>query len=343
MGSVKDLEILRKPTKDKRGIGRFHFSDKYSVFDWGEMPDLIENKGSVLCMMGAYFFERLEEKGIKTHYRGVIQDGKLVQMDELKVPASTMEISLVRVFHPKAHRLAGKLAYDYDVFSPNLANFLIPLEIIYRNGLPKGSSVFERLNAGLKPEDLGLNHPPRPGDKLKKPVFDVSTKLEERDRYVTWVEAQELAGLSDGEVREIKNILLHIDELITETASKAGLENEDGKVEFGFDPHRKPMVVDVVGTLDECRFTYKGIHVSKEIARQYYKETSWYKDVERAKKEASIKGIKEWKSLCESKPQKLDPNLRKVISEMYMAAANELTGFHLFEVQRLAEILDSLA
>ncbi|MDD3420760.1 MAG: phosphoribosylaminoimidazolesuccinocarboxamide synthase [Methanocellales archaeon] len=343
MGSVKDLEVIIKPTKDKMGLGRFHFSDKYSVFDWGEMPDLIENKGSVLCMMGAYFFERLEEKGIRTHYRGVIQAGKLVQIDELKVPTSTMEISLVRVFHPKAHRLDGKLTYDYDVFSPNLANFLIPLEIIYRNGLPKGSSVFERLNAGLKPEDLGLNHPPQPGDRLKKPIFDVSTKLEERDRYVTWVEAQELAGLSDGEVREVKNILLHIDELITETASKAGLENEDGKVEFGFDPHRKPMVVDVVGTLDECRFTYEGIHVSKEIARQYYRETNWYKDVEKAKKEASIKGIKEWKVLCESKPPRLDPNLRKVISEIYMASANEFTEFHLFEVPRLAEILDSLA
>ena len=33
------------------------------------------------------------------------------------------------------------------------------------------------------------------------------------------------------------------------------------------------MVVDVVGTLDECRFTYDGVHVSKEIARQFYKKT----------------------------------------------------------------------
>ncbi len=342
MGSVKDLEVLRKPTKDEMGIGRFHFSDKYSVFDWGEMPDLIENKGSVLCMMGAYFFERLEEKGIKTHYRGVIQDGKLVKMDELKVPTSTMEISLVRVFHPKAYRLAGKLTYDYDMLSPNLANFLIPLEIIYRNGLPKGSSVFERLNAGLKLEDLRLNHHPQPGDRLKKPIFDVSTKLEERDRYITWVEAQELAGLSDGEIGEIKNILVDINDLITETASKAGLENEDGKVEFGFDPHRKPMVVDVVGTLDECRFTYKGIHVSKEIARQYYKETNWYKDMVDAKKEANIKGIKDWKSLCHSKPPKLDRHLREMISEMYMAAANEFTGLHLFEVPRLTDSLAML-
>lgn len=341
MGSVKDLEVLKKPTNDKMGIGRFHFSDRYSIFDWGEMPDSIKNKGSVLCTIGAYFFESLEEKGIKTHYRGLVQDGKLVKMDELKAPTSTMEISLVRVFHPKAHRLAGKLTYDYGVFATNLINFLIPLEIIYRNGLPKGSSVFDRLNLGLNPEDLGLKHPPRPGERLEKPIFDVSTKLEERDRYISWAEAQELAGLSDGEIVEIKDILVHIDDLITETASKAGLENEDGKVELGFDLSRKPIVVDVVGTLDECRFTYDGVHVSKEIARQYYKGTNWYNDVVEAKKEASIKGIKDWKSLCQSTPPKLDRPMRKMISEMYMAAANELTELYLFDAPSLADILAS--
>ncbi|MFC1786938.1 phosphoribosylaminoimidazolesuccinocarboxamide synthase [Halobacteriota archaeon] len=343
MGSVKDLEVLKKPTNDEMGIGRFHFSDRYSIFDWGEMPNSIKNKGSVLCTIGAYCFERLEEKGIKTHYRGLIQDGKLVKTDELKAPTSTMEICLVRVFHPKAHRLAGKLTYDYGVFKPNLTNFLIPLEIIYRNGLPEGSSVFDRLNAELKPEDLGLNHPPRPGDKLEKPIFDVSTKLEERDRYITWIEAQEFAGLSNEEIGEIKDILIHIDDFITETASKAGLENEDGKIEFGFDPSRKPMVVDVVGTLDECRFTYNGVQVSKEIARQYYKGTNWYKDIVEAKKEASIKGIKDWKSLCQSTPPKLDHDLKKMISEMYMATANELTKIHLFDVPKLADILASIA
>ena len=63
MGSVKDLEIVKKPTRDVMGIGKFHFSDRYSVFDWGEMPDHIEGKSEALCMMGAYCFERLEGRG----------------------------------------------------------------------------------------------------------------------------------------------------------------------------------------------------------------------------------------------------------------------------------------
>jgi len=36
------------------------------------MPDHIDGKGAVLCLMGAYSFERLEEKGVKTHYRGLV-------------------------------------------------------------------------------------------------------------------------------------------------------------------------------------------------------------------------------------------------------------------------------
>ena len=72
---------------------------------------------------------------------------------------------------------------------------------------------------------------------------------------------------------KIKAVLLKADETITEVASKAGLKNEDGKIELAFDENRKLMIVDVVGTLDECRFTYEGVHVSKEVARQFYKKT----------------------------------------------------------------------
>ena len=99
----------------------------------------------------------------------------------------------------------GKLQYDYRVYTPNLRNFLIPLEIIYRNGLPEGSSVFKRLEEGvITIETLGLDHYPRPGERLSKPIFDVSTKLEEADRYLTWDEAREIAGLTAEEVEDIR-------------------------------------------------------------------------------------------------------------------------------------------
>jgi phosphoribosylaminoimidazole-succinocarboxamide synthase len=341
MGSVKDLEVIKKPTKDRMGIGRFHFSDRYSVFDWGEMPDLIDGKGAALCMMGAYLFERLEEKSIKTHYRGLVdKSGKVVRFDELQKPSSIMEINLVNVYKPKAYVQYGKLKYDYSIYTPKLRNFLIPLEIIYRNSLPEGSSVFKRLEQGLvKIEDLELDRYPKFGERLKKPIFDVSTKLEEGDRYVSWAEAQRIAGLTDSEVDEMKSLLLKIDEIITEIAARAGLVNEDGKIELAFDPQRRLMIVDVVGTLDECRFTYDGLHVSKEIARQYYRKTDWYRDVEEAKKKAKEEGVRDWKMLVKTKPPKLNPTLKNIISRMYLATTNELTQKKMFAVPKIIDII----
>ncbi len=341
MGSVKDLEVIKPPTKDKVGVARFHFSDRYSVFDWGKMPDLIENKGKALCIMGAYCFETLGKRGIKTHYRGLVANEKLVTTKELEEPVGVMEIGLVRVFKPEFR--GG--AYDYDIFAKlaenDEGNFLLPLEVIYRNSLPPGSSIFRRLKKGdITCQDLGLDHSPKPGGKLKKPIFEVSTKLEERDRYITWLEAQRISGLTDDEIAEVKEILLHANNLITEIAARANLKNEDGKIELALDPDRRLMVVDVIGTLDECRFTSKGLHVSKEIARQFYKKTKWSQDVEEAKGEADAKGIKDWKGLCRSQPPKLDFELRGIISNMYMAAANECTGLNLFDVPNLGEVVE---
>jgi len=341
MGSVKDLEVIKKPTKDAMGIGRFHFSDRYSVFDWGEMPDLIEGKGRALCMMGAYCFERLEERGVRTHCRGLVdKNGRAVRFDELKEPSGVMEIDLMNVYRPEVAVKDGKLVYDYGASTPQLKNFLIPLEIIYRNGLPEGSSVFKRLEQGvISVKDLGLDHYPKAGERLEKPIFDVSTKLEEKDRYVNWAEAQRIAGLTDAEVGRVKGLLSKVDGLITMLAGRAGLANEDGKVELAFDPERLLMVVDVVGTLDECRFTYDGLHVSKEIARQFYRKTKWFLDVEEAKRKAEKEGIEDWKKLCKSKPQNLDPTLNRLISQMYKAAANAISERELFASSGLADII----
>jgi phosphoribosylaminoimidazole-succinocarboxamide synthase len=344
MGSVKDLEILKAPTKDTMGVGRFHFSDRYSVFDWGEMPDLIEDKGAALCLMGAYCFEQLEkDTNVRTHYRGLVSpSGECgLRTKDLDEPTDIMEVDLVNVIKPEPFRSDyGGLRYDYSVFTPELTNFLIPLEIIYRNGLPEGSSVFKRLEQGvLEPKDLGLDHYPMPGEELKTPVFDLSTKLEKGDRYITWLEAKEIAGLTDEEADQIKDVLLEVDKLVTKVSSKAKLKNEDGKIELAFDPGREAMVVDVIGTLDECRFTYHGLHVSKEIARQFYKQTEWYKDIEEAKKEAKQKGIEDWKILSKSKPEKLDPTLKKIIRNMYTSTANEFIGSKIFDSPKLVEVM----
>ncbi len=332
MGSVKDVIILKSPEKEKAGIGRFIFTDRYSVFDWGKMPDDIVDKGKSICISTAYFFEKLEKEGIKTHYIGVVENGKVKKLNELEKLTDTIEFKMLRVLKPE---IKDK-KYDYSIYKKEKVNFLIPLEIIYRNYLPEGSSIFKRLKEGsLKIEDIGLKKYPVPGEKLEKPIIDISTKLELTDRYINWDEAKEIANLRDEEIEEIKSKTLKINEIINKEVEKIGLINEDGKVEFGFDENRNLILVDAVGTLDECRFTYDGIPVSKEIARIYYRKTDWFKKVEEAKKKDKI----EWKKYVDLLPPPLPERLSILISNVYKAYANEITEKKWFDVPPLKEIL----
>lgn len=335
MGSVKDLVILKEAKGKKSGEGRFVFSDRYSVFDWGEMPDHIENKGKAICVVTAYFFEKLEKIGIKTHYLGLVEDGKLKKLKDLSEPSNILGFKLLRVLKPEIK----DGIYDYSIYKKERVNFLIPLEVIYRNSLPEGSSVFKRLKEGtLKLEDLNLKKMPKPGEKLENPMIDFSTKLEKTDRYLNHKEAMEIAGLSEKEMEEIKEITLKINSIISEKTKEIGLFNEDGKFEFGFDEKRNIILVDAIGTLDECRFTYEGIPVSKEIARIYYRKTDWFKDVEEAKRIDRLN----WKAIVKSSPPPLPPELAKSISLIYQAYANEITGREWFKAPSLKEILESI-
>jgi len=337
MGSVKDLEILEYPSSNKSGRGRFIFSDRYSVFDWGEMPDHIPNKGKSLCISAAYFFEKLKSLGIKSHYLGLLEDGnKLGRLSDIKAPVNIMEVKLLKVLPP----LQKGSHYDYSNYENENNNFLIPLEVIYRKSLPKGSSVFKRLEEGsLKLEDLGLKEMPLPGQTLHKPFLDVSTKLEESDRYLSWEEAQKIAHLSNNELEEIRKITLLINELIGQEANKIGLKYEDGKIEFGFDEERNLIVVDVLGTLDECRFTFEGMPVSKEIARLYYRKTNWFKELVEVKKRDSIK----WKEKVNLSPPPLPERLKELISMAYYTFANEITGRVWFpKIPAMKEILEEI-
>ena len=332
MGSVKDLQILEFPKKDKAGIANFKFSDRYSVFDWGEMPDHIPNKGKALCIIGAFFFEKLEEMGKKTHYLGVIENNEVKKLKDVENTVDTMHVKLVQVIKPELKD--GK--YNYSEFKNITGNFLIPLEVIYRNSLPGGSSIFKRLkNGSLSLTEIGLIKMPEANDILENPILDCSTKLEVIDRYLSWEEAKQISALSDDELNKLKNTILEINNLISRHCSEIGLSNEDGKAEFAFDEQRNLMVVDVLGTPDECRFNYQGMQVSKEVTRIYYRKTDWFKEIENSKKQDPIN----WKELVKNPPPHLPPRFLELVTQIYQSFCNEITGVKWFASPPLEEVL----
>ena len=312
MGSVKNLTVEKEATENSLGLGVFEFTDDYSVFDYGKMPDTIPEKGEALCRQAAYNFKELEKKfGIKTHFKKLISGTK-------------MQVQLVRVLMPQDNQI-----------SEGSRNYLIPLEIIFRNSLPSGSSVFKRIESGeLTPDALGLDSTPLPGHKFEKTFIDVSTKLEPTDRYLSWDEAMEMSKITEDQLYDLRETTLNINDFITEKAQSIGLEHADGKVELALGPKNELILVDVCGTLDENRFLWNGTHVSKQVARDYYKTTPWYSEFEKMKQEGVLK--ENWIA-----PEPLPGELKEIISNMYKSVCEAWTGEKIWNSPSLEQVMNS--
>ena len=334
MTSVKEFRVDEPATADELGRGAFVFTDDYSVFDWGKMPDEIPDKGASLCTMGAFNFELLEENHVPTHYEGVVVDGQVVELGEALEAGHApeeMAISLTQV--PDLPFVDG--SYDYDAYHAAAGeNYLIPLEIVFRNRVGAGSSLRSRTD----PADHGLDYEEWPDEvvDLDEPIVEFSTKYEEQDRYLDRDAADGIAGVAD--VDRLEEVARAVNHIVTRQAAEADLVHEDGKIECLY-YEGEIHVADVVGTFDENRFAYDGQQVSKEVVRQYHKRTQpeWVDAVGAAKDHADAEGVADWKSLCERQPEPLDDDVIRVARDLYCAGTNAYVDADVFDAPSLAD------
>ena len=360
MTSVKEFRVDEPATADALGRGRFVFTDAYSVFDWGQMPDAVPEKGASLCTMGAFNFELLETTGISTHYRGVTDptagepaddaDGAAdaegdapaaVPLDDATAAPTEMAIDLTQV--PDLPYQGPAAGYDYDAFhAAGGTNYLVPLEVVFRNRVPVGSSLRRRADPadfGLD-DDLGLDDWPDASVHLPEPVVEFSTKYEQQDRYLTRAEADRIAGVAD--VDALESLARDVNRVVTERADAAGFVHEDGKIECLY-ADGELRVADVVGTFDENRFSYGGRGISKEVVRQWYKanDPDWVAAVEAAKEAVADRDSDDWRELCEPSPDPLPPAVVGAVADLYAAGANAYTGREWFDAPDVEAALDA--
>jgi phosphoribosylaminoimidazole-succinocarboxamide synthase len=341
MTSVKEIHVDRAPRESELGHGRFYFTDDYSVFDWGQMPDQIPEKGAALCTMGAANFELLDVNHVPTHYRGVYEEGDSMEgepkeLGECTTPPRTMAIDLARV--PDLPR-AGE-AYDYEAFHADAGDgYVVPLEIVFRNTVPEGSSLRRRRS----PAEFDLDFEEWPDDvvDLPEPIVEFSTKFEEQDRYLSREEADAIAGQAD--LDRLEELALGVNAIVTMRAEQTGFTHEDGKIEVVYDDGTL-RVADVVGTFDENRFSYQGQELSKEVVRQYYKRTDpvWVDAVGAAKEEAQEQGVADWKGLCAESPDPLPADVVETVSDIYTAGTNAYTDFDWFDAPSLDSVVEAV-
>jgi phosphoribosylaminoimidazole-succinocarboxamide synthase len=245
--STKNLEIIEPPTATTSGVGVFEYTDNYTVFHYGRMPDLIPGKGEAICRMAVTNFMMLEAAGVPTHFRRFIAPSR-IEFDLAPLPGQ------------------GSRTPASDA-----RNYLVPVQVIVRNELPQGSSVHHRLAAGtLTPSDLGLRDAPAAGEKIDPPLIEYATMLEDINRFVSTAEAQRAAGLSDELFGEMHDTTVTVNEVITRHASEVGLRHCDGKVEYLVSADAHMVLADSPGTPDESRLMFGDVHCGKQVIRNWY-------------------------------------------------------------------------
>ncbi|MFE2144660.1 phosphoribosylaminoimidazolesuccinocarboxamide synthase, partial [Streptomyces sp. NPDC059456] len=120
--STKDLYTLAPPRDGRPGDGILTFTDRYSVYDFGVMPDEIPGKGKASCAMAVRSFGLMHDAGIGTHFVEQVSD-------------NAIRIKLLDI--------------DFEGARPRTGpGGMIPLQVVYRNALARESSVHRRVAAG---------------------------------------------------------------------------------------------------------------------------------------------------------------------------------------------------
>jgi len=244
----------------------FLFTDNISVFD-KIIPSQVPFKGETLCRSAAFWFQICRKAGIKTHFTEL-------------VPPNRMRVKRVSVIT------------DYSKIDSSTTNYLIPLEIISRRYV--AGSLYDRIRKHeINVRDLGFpqDHEVKYGEKLPKPFYETTTKLEKVDRLLTREEALKISGLTEAEMDNMLEVVERIDDIIEEEVEERMLIHVDGKKEFALDEHRRLMLIDTFGTADEDRWwdydSYdegKFVELSKEAVRQYYRSTGYFDELMEARK-----------------------------------------------------------
>jgi phosphoribosylaminoimidazole-succinocarboxamide synthase len=417
----------------------FEFTDDYSVFDWGKMPDHIANKGRALALIGAYCFEELakpsfwqtlpeskhllkfdpqflqnrwwhrvfagrdglSKKGLLTHFTGLTDEHcQPLTLDQaIKTSGKLlMEVTRANVYRPVSHRILHHNLFFYpqpetktadtknsrtnnapsnnlDSKNAHLHNAhahnadsknldtknlntqnpettnpvttnpdtnnqvrLIPLEIVFRFGMPAGSSLVERLST--IPDylrSLGFSTSPKANEWFSHPVLEFFTKLEPKDRFLSWQEAAVLSGLSPESFEELTEIAMDTAIALHEIFARHGMELWDGKVEMvesiTNDPNHNQvsqiLLADSIGP-DELRVMLKGKQLSKEMIRQFYRGSNWEQSLKDAQKLAKDRAELDWKKICSeelhSNPDPLSNEFKTEVDKLYGVLTNTLIG-----------------
>lgn len=275
-GSVKEVcgpfDWTKASGSPPRRAVAFKFSDAFSVFDWGKMPDALAGKGEALAQVGATFFralesprhwrafskssvalelrrgagampgvalalnemgERLQASGLRTHF-----------LEKPAAALATLIVEEVHVERPRMTTVLGQVVADYSAMAPAPKSArLIPLEVVFRFACPPGSSLWERVRTS--PESLmksGAGHAwvqkllasmaSETPLQWDAPMVECFTKLEPTDRPLPLTEALAISTIGGDKFQELMLKNMWTAGFLKWALALAGYELMDGKLEW---------------------------------------------------------------------------------------------------------------
>ncbi|MCZ6533392.1 MAG: hypothetical protein O7A08_10555 [SAR324 cluster bacterium] len=306
-GSVKNLYL----DEDGEHLW-FEYTDDYSVFDWGKMPDRIEGKGEILAKLGEWLFRTLENED-SWERNGLLDDPAVkpwlpIRHHFVKRESNGIRVKRVEVPELGTHQVGGQLVYDYS-YAP-APRQLIPLEVIFRFGVPAGSSLLERKS--WYPFDI------YEGAVFERPLIEFSTKLESKDRVISYQEAALILKGSGGALAEVYGKTYAVALLLQAVFREKGLKLWDGKLEWAF-IDGEVTLVDSIGP-DELRVGIGDATFDKQFLRNFYLGSGWDKALLKGKELARERGVADWKSIVEKELNSVPTRL----AQPYLNAAQAL-------------------
>jgi len=377
---IDDKDIIYEQS-DRRILGSggredrlwLELNDRYSLFDWGAMPDRIANRASALSVIAAHIFERLEnpeiwqqtavspalkplrsdwlerrwnhlifchvlnEHGLATHYRGLAgEEGRPVTMRAAASAGGRVLLDIVRSRYllPTATGLAGRPVYFYPLPDTNEKRRHLPLEFVFRFGIPKDDPPSQRLLTDhVYSRGLGLEMPAVIGRLFERPVLEFYSSGESIRRLLSIQEALSISGLTPGIFEEAIEISYNIALALHSMFSALGLELWEGKLEYivGADGLR---LADTIGP-DRLRLFRGGTELGDGLLKHAYAGSDWAAAVGQAKRQAWEAGSHDWRSICSSElgsePEPLDAAFKSKADQMYGTLANHILDRQLFE------------
>lgn len=335
--------ICRTPTRSVRGKpGQppyiLEFTDRYSVYEWGEMPEDIQGKAAGLAFLGWFFFDHLGQAD--------------VWQDTAIFPAAVDQKELARLREKGlAHHMVGlaggdlkPLSLDREILAPSKLLLVKPLAYPQADD-PKATLGDNRV-LPLQVRFEFIRGDAMPG---------VTILAEDNAACVvkTVEQAAEKARLTSSDMIRMAKLGELVALRLRKTLADIGLTLTSGRLTFAVTGPADAVTFILADSLgpDTLTIECNGVRISQDVLCQGYRGTNWLAAVEKAKILAAERGDRDWKRICteelKAQPPLLSPLVKEKAAMVYKGLARALCQQYLgkeifpmaWDITRLAQSL----